>query len=167
MDYELLANGKIQVGGVAPRFTCNSTKDEINIDENSNNWLVLFSYKEDFDSLATSEMILLEKNRYMFDELHSDIIAMSTGNLLSHFAWINDIYRNTGIKIDFPIIEDTIGEACRKYGMISRIDNSNVVLSNVVIIDENRIIRAILQYSPNIERNIYEILRIIKSVQQK
>ncbi len=35
-------------------------------------------------------------------------------------------------------------------------------MSNIVLIDDLNIIRVILQYSPNIERNIYEILRIIR-----
>lgn len=162
MDYELLANGKIQIGGEAPKFVCNSTMKQVTVSKEEKKWFVLFSYKEDFYPIASNEMIFIEKNRKSFEELGVNIIAMSTGNLLSHFAWINDIYRNTGIKINFPILDDPIGEVCRKYGMISKIDNISVVMSNVVIVDDKNIVRCIFEYSPQIERNVYEIIRVIR-----
>ena len=87
---------------------------------------------------------------------------MSTGNLLSHIAWMEDIHRNTGVKITFPIIEDPVGEICRKYGMIAKINDKNTVMSDVVIVDNFNIVRAKLQYFPNIEKNIFEIIRIIQ-----
>lgn len=162
MDYELLANGKVQIGGEAPKFTCNSTMEQVSVSKNENRWFVLFSYKEDFYPVASNEMIFIEKSRHLFEEMGVNIIAMSTGNLLSHFAWINDIYRNTGIKIGFPILEDPIGEICRKYGMISKIGDTSLVMSSVVIVDENGIVRCIFEYSPEVERNVYEIIRVIK-----
>ena len=48
MDYELLANGKLQLGDVAPNFRANSTAGEISLSK-ENEWFVLFSYKEDFN----------------------------------------------------------------------------------------------------------------------
>jgi len=164
MDYELLANGKVQIGGEAPSFSCNSTMGNVSVSKEIKKWHVLFSYNEDFYPVATSEMILLEQSKVLFEELETEVIAMSTGNLLSHIAWINDIYRKYGIQIKFPIIEDPIGEICRKYGMISKIGDRNMVMSSSIIIDDNNIVRAVLEYSPQIERNIYEIVRIIKTL---
>ena len=61
MDYEVLTNGKIQLGGKAPEFSCNSTCGEVKFPMD-NVWTVMFSYKEDFYSVATSEIIFLERN---------------------------------------------------------------------------------------------------------
>lgn len=165
MDYEVLTNGKIQLGGKAPEFSCNSTCGEVKFPMD-NVWTVMFSYKEDFYSVATSEMVFLERNRYLFDELNTKIVCVSTGNLLSHQAWVNSIYRSNGIKINFPILEDPIGEVSRRYGTISKDLGNNYVTSNTIIIDSKGIIRGIFEYLPCVERNIYEIVRVLKELQK-
>lgn len=165
MDYELLSNGKVQIGGRAPEFSCNSTCGNVDV-FSGNQWFALFSYKEDFYPVSTSEFIFLEKNRGLFDAEDVKLVGMSMGTLLSHYAWVNDIYKKIGIKINFPIIEDPIGEVCRKYGMISKEVNNNFVTNNVVIIDNNGVVRTILEYPPEIERNIYEVIRIIKRLKE-
>lgn len=166
MDYEVLTNGKIQLGGKAPEFTCNSSCGEITVLGEQNVWSVIFSYKEDFYPVATSEIVSLEQNRYLFDQLNTKIICVSTGNLLSHKAWINSIYRMTGIKISFPIIEDPIGEISRRYGLISKEMGTNYVTSNVIIIDSKGIVRGNFEYLPCVERNIYEIIRVLKELKK-
>ncbi len=85
MDYELLTNGKVQIGDEASNFKTNSSMGEISLSKN-NEWHVLFSYKEDFYPIATSEFINIQKNIKDFEMLNAKIIAMSTGNLLSHMA---------------------------------------------------------------------------------
>ena len=164
MEYELLSNGKVQIGGKAPDFTSNSTQGEISI-SNNNMWTVIFSYKEDFYPISTSEIVEFEKNRYLFNEMNTKIIGMSMGTLLSHYAWINDIYNTYGIVINIPLLDDPIGEVCRKYGTISK-EINNCVTNNVIIIDDKGIVRSILEYSPEIERNIYEIIRILKILKE-
>lgn len=162
MDYELLTNGKVQILGRAPEFTTNSTRGKVTLSflEN-NNWHVLFSYKEDFYSIATAEMILFQNNIQNFQKMNTEVIAISTGNLLSHQAWVNEIYRLYGVEITFPIIEDPIGEIARKYGMVSK-EANNCVTSNVVIVDNTGIVRCVFEYPTEIERNVYEILRVLK-----
>lgn len=83
---------------------------------------------------------------------------------LSHVAWIQDIYRQSGIKIGFPIIDDPIGEISRKYGTISKELGNNYVTSNVIIIDSNGIIRGIFEYLPCVGRNMYEIIRVLREL---
>lgn len=165
MDYEVLTNGKIQLGGKAPEFTCNSTCGEVTVSNAENSWKVIFSYKEDFYSVATAELIFLERCRYLFDELHTKVICLSTGNLLSHQAWVDNIYKMNGIKVNFPIIEDPIGEISRRYGIISKELGNNYVTSNVIIIDPNGIVRGVFEYLPCVQRNVYEIIRVIKELQ--
>ncbi len=166
MDYELLANGKVQIGMEAPNFICDSTEGKIDFSRKDDKWFVLLSYKEDFCNITTKELISIERFRYIFNSLNVVIIAMSTGNLLSHLAWKNEIYRTTGINILTPIIEDQIGEISRKYGMISKVNEKNIVMNNVIIVDDKNIVRANLQYLPEIERNFLEIIRIIKQSKQ-
>ena len=85
---------------------------------------------------------------------------MTSGNLLSHYAWINSIKNKVGVEIDFPIVEDKIGEICRKYGMYSK-ENNNEIISKTVIISKERNVEAVFEYPSNMPRNIYEIIRVL------
>mgnify|MGYP005752769237 CR=1 FL=1 len=132
MDYELLKNGNIKVGEKFNELIINSSKGIINT-ENIDKNIILFSYKEDFFYISELEILELKKNETIFKELEAEIILMTAGNLLSHYAWINNIKNKAGVEIDFPIVEDKIGENCRKYGMYSK-ENNNEIISKTVII---------------------------------
>ena len=159
MDYELLKNGNVKVGEKISNFIANSTKGIIDLEKTKNN-ILLFSYKEDFYNIAELEIIELQKNKKTFENLKTEIILMTSGNLLSHYAWIENIKYKTGIEIEFPIIEDRIGEQCRKYGMCSK-ENNNQILNKAILINQEKIVTGILEYPNTIPRNIYEIIRVL------
>ena len=159
MDYELLKNGNIKVGEKFNNLIINSTKGIINTEKINKN-IILFSYKEDFFYISELEILELKKNEKLFEELETEIILMTAGNLLSHYAWINSIKSRTGIEIENPIIEDKIGENCRKYGMYSK-ENNNEIISKTVIINKERLVEAVFEYPSNMPRNIYEIIRVL------
>lgn len=159
MDYELLKNGNIKVGEKFNELLVSSTKGIINT-ENINKNIILFSYKEDFFYISELELLELKKNEKILDELEAEIILMTVGNMLSHYAWINSIKNRTGIDIENPIIEDKIGENCRKYGMYSK-ENNNEIISKTVIISKKKIVEAIFEYPSEMPRNIYEIIRVL------
>lgn len=159
MDYELLKNGNIKVGEKFNELIINSSKGIINT-ENIDKNIILFSYKEDFFYISELEILELKKNETIFKELEAEIILMTAGNLLSHYAWINNIKNKEGVEIDFPIVEDKIGENCRKYGMYSK-ENNNEIISKTVIINKERTVEAIFEYPSNMPRNIYEIIRVL------
>ena len=159
MDYELLKNGNITVGEKFNELLVNSTKGIINT-ENINKNIILFSYKEDFFYISELEILELKKNEKIFEELETEIILMTAGNLLSHYAWINSIRNKAGIEIENPIIEDKIGEYCRKYGMYSK-EKKNEIISKTVIISKKRIVEAVFEYPSDMPRNIYEIIRVL------
>lgn len=159
MDYELLKNGNVKVGEKINNFIANSTQGLIDLDKIKNN-ILLFSYKEDFYTISELEVIELQKNSRAFETLNTEIILMTSGNLLSHYAWIENIKLKTGIEIKFPIIEDRIGEQCRKYGMCSK-ENNNQILNKAILINPEKIVTGIIEYPNTIPRNIYEIIRIL------
>lgn len=83
----------------------------------------------------------------------------------SHLAWIDSIYKKTGIVVPFPIIADLNGQIARRYGMISNEVNPNLTVRNVFIIDDKGIVRTILIYPMNVGRCIPEILRAVEALQ--
>ena len=159
MDYELLKNGNIRVGEKFNELIINSSNGIINT-ENINKNIILFSYKEDFFYISELEILELKKNETIFKELEAEIILMTAGNLLSHYAWINNIKNKAGVEIDFPIVEDKIGENCRKYGMYSK-ENNNEIISKTVIINKERTVEAVFEYPSNMPRSIYGIIRVL------
>lgn len=72
--------------------------------------------------------------------------GLSIDSKESHFAWINNIFHMTGVKVPFPIVADRSGEISRKYGMIATNESAIATVRNVFIIDCDGVIRCILIY---------------------
>lgn len=165
MDYELLMNGNVKIGQIAPDFTAQTTMGDINLNEYRGKWVVLFSHPGDFTPVCTTEIIAFSKANTYFEKLNTCLIGLSVDSNSSHLAWIYDIYLRTGIKVPFPIIADINGEIARKYGMISNDVSNTETVRNVFIIDDKGIIRLILIYPLNVGRCIPEILRALQALQ--
>lgn len=165
MDYELMVNGNIKIGQIAPDFNATTTMGNISLDKYKGKWIVLFSHPGDFTPVCTTEMIAFARANPYFEALNTCLLGLSIDSNPSHLAWMYDIYCRTGIVIPFPIIADRSGEIARKYGMISNDISTTATVRNVFIIDDKQRVRAILVYPMNIGRNIPEILRIVKALQ--
>lgn len=53
MDYELMMNGNVKIGQLAPDFTAETTFGEINLKDYKGKWVVLFSHPGDFTPVCT------------------------------------------------------------------------------------------------------------------
>ena len=165
MDYELMMNGTVRIGQLAPDFTAETTMGEISLKDYRGKWVVLFSHPGDFTPVCTTEIIGFAKANTYFEKMNTKLIGLSVDSNPSHLAWLYDIYIKTGIIIPFPIIADRNTEISRKYGMIASDVDNTATVRNVYVIDDKGIIRAILVYPMNIGRNISEILRIVNALQ--
>lgn len=165
MDYELLMNGNVKIGMNAPEFDAETTMGHISLENYKGKWLVFFSHPGDFTPVCTTEIIAFSKAYKYFEKMNTSLLGLSVDSNASHLAWLNDIYRKTGIVVPFPIIADRNGEIARKYGMISSNVSSTETVRNVYIIDTNGIVRIILVYPMNIGRNIAEIIRVVEALQ--
>lgn len=165
MDYELMMNGNVKIGQMAPDFEAVTTCGKVCLSDYKGKWLVLFSHPGDFTPVCTTEMIAFTRAHTYFEQLNTSLLGLSIDSNSSHLAWINDIYCRTGIKISFPIIADRNGEIARKYGMISNDVSTTETVRNVYIIDDKSIIRTILIYPLNVGRFIPEIIRTVQALQ--
>ncbi len=48
MDYEIMMNGIVKIGQMAPDFEAMSTQGKINLNDYKGKWVVLFSHPGDF-----------------------------------------------------------------------------------------------------------------------
>lgn len=165
MDYELLMNGNVKIGMQAPEFETETTLGDVSLNDYKGKWLVLFSHPGDFTPVCTTEIIAFSKANKYFENINTKLLGLSVDSNASHLAWLNDIYKKTGIIVPFPIIADRNGEIARKYGMISNDVSTTETVRNVFIIDDKGIVRLILVYPLNVGRNIPEIIRAVEALQ--
>lgn len=165
MNYEIMMNGNVKIGEMAPEFEAQTTMGNIKLSDYKEKWIVLFSHPGDFTPVCTTEFIAFSKANTYFNNLNTQLIGLSIDSNPSHLAWVYDIYQRTGIRVPFPVIADRSGEIARKYGMLSTVPNTTETVRNVFIIDDKGVIRVILTYPLNVGRCIPEILRIIQALQ--
>ncbi|MBR6033826.1 MAG: peroxiredoxin [Clostridia bacterium] len=165
MDYEIMMNGNIKIGDIAPEFEADSTMGKVNLADYKGKWLVFFSHPGDFTPVCTTEIIAFAKANTYFNQLNTALLGLSVDSNSSHLAWLYDIYIKTGTTIPYPIIADRNGEIARKYGMISSNVSTTQTVRNVFIIDPEGIVRLILVYPMNVGRCIPEILRALQALQ--
>ena len=164
-NYEIMMNGNVKIGEVAPDFEAITTMGNIRLSDYKGRWVVLFSHPGDFTPVCTTEFIAFSRANTYFQNLNTCLIGLSIDSNPSHLAWIHDVYIRTGIVVPFPIIADRSGEIARQYGMISNTINSTATVRNVYVIDDKGIIRTILIYPMNVGRCIPEILRVVEALQ--
>ena len=76
MDYELMMNGNVKIGQMAPDFTAQTTFGEINLKDYKGKWLVFFSHPGDFTPVCTTEMIAFAKAYPYFQKLNTDSLRL-------------------------------------------------------------------------------------------
>ncbi|CEQ21090.1 MAG: peroxiredoxin [Paraclostridium sordellii] len=153
------------LGTKAPDFSANTTFGPIKLSDYKGKWVVLFSHPGDFTPVCTTEFLCFAKYYSNFQKRNTELIGLSVDSNSSHLAWVYNIYRNTGVEIPFPIIDDRKMEISQLYGMISEPMSDSSTVRSVFIIDPNQILRTILYYPLTTGRNIPEIVRIIDALQ--
>lgn len=153
------------LGAKAPNFSANTTYGPIKLSDYKGKWVVLFSHPGDFTPVCTTEFLCFAKYYPNFKKRNVELLGLSVDSNSSHLAWVYNIYKNTGVEIPFPIIDDRKMEISQLYGMISEPVSDVATVRSVFIIDPDQILRTILYYPLTTGRNIPEIIRIIDALQ--
>ena len=153
------------LGEKFPSFEAQTTHGKIRIpDDYAGKWLVLFSHPADFTPVCTTEFVAFQKRYDEFRKLNTELVGLSVDQVFSHIKWVEWIKEKLGVEIEFPVIADDTGEIAKMLGMIHPAKGKTTVRS-VFIIDPQGVLRLILEYPPEVGRNMDEILRIIKAFQ--
>lgn len=159
------ASGALRINDRAPGFVARSTGGEVSLSSYRGRWLLFFSHPADFTSVCTSELIAFARAHESFSKLNCDLLGLSIDSLYSHVAWLRDIEHSFGVKVKFPLIEDSAMVIARAYGMLdSSSENSGAVRATYVV-DPKGIIRAIVWYPMNVGRSVGELLRLVEALQ--
>ncbi|KIR51120.1 thiol-specific antioxidant protein 3 [Cryptococcus gattii Ru294] len=165
----------LRLGDIAPDFEADTTHGRIKFhDWLGGSWAILFSHPDDYTPVCTTELSAVALSYADFASRGVKLIGLSANNVASHEGWIKDIdaLNPNAPGLDFPIIGDEDRTVSELYGMLDRLDKTNVdkkglpfTVRTVFIIDPKKQIRLTLAYPASTGRNFPEILRVIDSLQ--
>ena len=84
MDYEIMMNGNVRIGQLAPDFEAKTTQGPIKLADYRGKWIVLFSHPGDFTPVCTTEIIGFAKANTYFENLKTKLIGLSVDSNASH-----------------------------------------------------------------------------------
>ena len=97
--------------------------------------------------------------------MNVELIGLSIDSVYSHISWVRNVEEKMGVKIDFPVIADLNKEVATAYGMIMPGESKTEASRCVFVIDDQKVLRAMIYYPLTTGRNIPEIIRLIQGLQ--
>lgn len=156
----------LRLGDTAPNFRAQSSSGEIDLYEYlGDGWGVLFSHPADFTPVCTTELGRTAKLKDEFARRNVKVLALSTDDVASHKAWINDINETQDTVVEFPIIADTEKTVSGLYDMIHPNASEVFTVRSLFVIGPDKKIKLIITYPASTGRNFDEVLRVIDSLQ--
>ncbi len=153
------------IGEKAPDFEAVTSKGKIKLSDFIGKWIVLFSHPADFTPVCTTEFVAFAERQGEFKKRNVQLIGLSIDSVYSHIAWLREIEKYFGFKVDFPVIADLDMNVAKLYGMIHPGSGKTATVRTVFVIDDKGMIRAILYYPATNGRNMDEILRLVDALQ--
>lgn len=155
-----------RIGDIAPDFNATTTTGKLNFHEFiQDSWTILFSHPADFTPVCTTEMSGFAVETPFFNQHNTKLIGLSIDSIHAHVAWVNNVYKNSGILFEFPIIADIDMSVSKLYGMLQPGESETAAVRAVFFIDPAKKIRLIMYYPLNVGRNMDEIKRALVALQ--
>jgi peroxiredoxin (alkyl hydroperoxide reductase subunit C) len=155
----------LRIGATAPLFTARSTTGTCLLESYQGRWLMLFFHPADFTPVCTSEFVRLAQLHEAFAAAGCALLGVSADSVYAHLAWVADIEQRFGVRIPFPLVEDSAMLISQAYGLLDERSGSSATVRASFVIDPAGIVRAITWYPLNIGRNIDELLRLVHALQ--
>ena len=127
-------------------------------------WTVLVFYPMDFSKICPTEITSLSDRYEEFQELETNIIAVSTDSVYTHLAWINtDRIKNGVGQLTFPLAADSNHRVSKEYGVL--IEEEGVALRGLFIINPSGELMYQTIFHRNVGRDVDETLRVLLALQ--
>jgi peroxiredoxin (alkyl hydroperoxide reductase subunit C) len=155
-----------RIGDKAPDFQASTTTGPLKFSEyNKDSWVIMFSHPADFTPVCTTELSAFAQEEEWFRQRNTKLIGLSIDSIHSHVAWVDNVRRNLGIYMRFPIIADIDMKVAKLYGMLQPGESETAAVRAVFFIDPTGSIRLIMYYPLNVGRNMLEIKRSLEALQ--
>lgn len=156
-----------RINDPAPDFKAMSTQGEITLSQftKAGKWVLLFSHPADFTPVCTTEFIEFSRLAPEFEARNVQCIGLSVDSIYSHLGWEQNIEKNFGQKVPFPVIADRNMAVAQLYGLIHPGASDTATVRAVFLIDPTGKVRFLIYYPLSMGRNSAEILRAIDAAQ--
>lgn len=166
MEAALTPKPMPRIGDPAPDFDALTTHGPLNFYSfKKDSWAILFSHPADFTPVCTTELSAFAQDKAYYAERNTQLIGLSIDSIHSHIAWVENVKRNMGVLLEFPIIADLDMRVAQLYGMLHPGASATATVRAVFFIDPKNTIRLILYYPLNVGRNMAEIKRALEALQ--
>ena len=161
------------IGNPAPSFKAPSTNGMIAFPKDfGKQWKILFAHPRDFTPVCSSEILELAFRQEEFKKLDAQILILSVDRMVSHQSWKSDLESiefkgREKVKINFPLVVDSSAVISYKYGMLDSKSEVGQSVRGVFFIDPENTIRLFQFYPIEVGRNIDEIIRALKALQER
>jgi peroxiredoxin (alkyl hydroperoxide reductase subunit C) len=162
---EAVAGSIPKIGEKIPEFEAVSTRGPLKSSDLQGKWTVLFSHPADFTPVCTTELAAFAQNQDEFEKRGVQLVGLSIDSVHSHLAWLQNIEKNLGVEVKYPLIADLDMKVATKFGMIHPGASATATVRAVFIIDPQGVVRTLFYYPMNAGRNIDEILRTVDALQ--
>ncbi|AQW86522.1 alkyl hydroperoxide reductase protein, peroxidase component [Campylobacter pinnipediorum subsp. caledonicus] len=124
---------------------------------------VVFFYPMDFTFVCPSEIIAFDKRYDEFKSRGIEVIAVSTDNEFSHFAWKETPVNKGGIgQVRFPIVADRNHEISKAFDVL--LEEAGIALRGSFLLDKDGTIRHAVVNDLPLGRNIDEMVRMVDTM---
>src|SRR5439155_13365074 len=164
-----------RINDTAPDFTADTTQGTIHFHEwIGDGWAILFSHPKDFTPVCTTELGTMAGLQPEFAKRNVKIIGLSVDPVTNHSKWAVDIEETQGHKVTFPMIGDPELKVAKLYDMLpaeagesceGRTAANNATVRTVFVVGPDKKIKLMLSYPMSPGRNLYEVLRVVDSMQ--
>ena len=159
----------------APQFKAKAVINDQFIDINlqsyldNNEWAVLLFYPADFTFVCPTELISFSEHNSQFQQINTQILAISTDSHHTHLAWSRLKREEGGVgTLNIPLVADVSKKISTSYGVLVEDENDDMygsALRALFIVDPKGTIRSIQINDDAVGRNVEETIRILKAFQ--
>lgn len=158
----------IKIGKQAPDFSCeaviNGKVKKVSLLDFDGKYKLILFYPLDFTFVCPTELLALQDEIEKFENLNTQIIAVSVDSVFSHLAWLNTPRAKGGIQdVNYPILSDIKKTISADYGVL--IEEEGIALRGVFLLDKNNIVQSATINNLSLGRNIPELLRLLNALQ--
>ncbi len=128
-------------------------------------WTCLFFYPLDFTFVCPTEITAFDDAYKHFKEANCEVVGCSVDSQFSHLAWAQKSRKEGGIgKLQFPLLADLNKDIGRAYGVL--LEEAGITLRGLFLINPEGTVQYQLVHDLGIGRNVEEVLRVLKALQE-